>query len=78
VGPEPPVGKSELGFDPWPRWREIMGQATRHGKLTKEKVAKLLERESPGFIRWAVGDDEELRRMMEAAPVAASAQMELG
>jgi len=46
-----------------------MREATRHGKLRREKVAKLLERESPEFMRWAVGDDEELGRMMEAAPV---------
>ena len=53
-----------------------MREATRHGKLRREKVAKLLGGESPAFIRWAVGGDEELRRMMGAAPVEAGPPVE--
>ena len=51
--------------DPYPRWREIMRDATRRGKLTREKIAELLADDTEEFIRWATGDDEELGQMVE-------------
>jgi len=55
-----------LTFDPWPRWREIMRDATRRGRLTRERIAELLAQQDDEFVEWAVGEDEELRQMVEA------------
>ncbi len=49
----------------WPRWREVMRDATRR-KLTRGRVAELIADDSDEFIAWAVGGDEDLRRMVEA------------
>lgn len=43
-----------------------MREATRHGKLTREKLAELMADDSDDFIEWAAEGDEDLLARVEA------------